>query len=75
MEEGAAAYAGKQLPVSCAKTQVKDGKLDGAVVISDNIHSWLNLSWHMVLTGKERQRPDPRAPGPGLGARASFPSR
>ena len=26
------------------KTQVKDGKLDGAAVISDNIHSQFNLN-------------------------------
>ena len=34
------------------KTQVTDGELDGAVVISDNIHSRFNFKWHRLLTGR-----------------------
>ena len=34
------------------KTQVTDSELDGAAVISDNIHSWFNLNWHRLLTGR-----------------------
>ena len=56
MEEGTAAlYEASAVicPLVVQKTYCWENELGGAAVISDNIHSRFNLSWHRLLRGRE----------------------